>query len=100
MPVITNMMGSMEMIKLALQVDDLDDIGKEIMTFLNPPELPSSFLDKLKTLPKLAQISSFLPKNVRSGPCKEVIIKDKPSLAVLPVLKCWPMDGGPIITCR
>lgn len=98
MPVITNMMGSMEMIKLALQVDDLDDIGKEIMTFLNPPELPSSFLDKLKTLPKLAQISSFLPKNVRSGPCKEVIIKDKPSLAVLPVLKCWPMDGGPFIT--
>ncbi|GAB6157804.1 menaquinone biosynthesis decarboxylase [Desulfotomaculum varum] len=98
MPVVTNLMGSLEHMKLALQVDDLDDIGKQIMEFLQPPELPTGFIDKLKALPKLAQLSSFIPKTVRTGPCKEVIIKDKPSLAALPVLKCWPLDGGPFIT--
>lgn len=98
MPVVTNLMGTMEHMKLALQVQDLDDIGKGMMEFLQPPELPSSFMDKLKALPKLAQISSFLPKTVRSGPCKEVIRKGNPSMAHLPVLKCWPLDGGPFIT--
>ena len=98
MPVVTNLMGSLEHMKLALQVKDLDDIGKEMLEFLQPPELPSSFMDKLKALPKLAQISSFLPKTVRSGPCKEVILNGNHSLAHLPVLKCWPLDGGPFIT--
>lgn len=98
MPVVTNLMGTLEHMKLALQVDDLDDIGRQILEFLQPPELPTGFIDKLKALPKLAQLSSFLPKIVRTGPCKEVVIKDKPSLAALPVLKCWPQDGGPFIT--
>ncbi|MCL5290059.1 MAG: menaquinone biosynthesis decarboxylase [Bacillota bacterium] len=98
MPVATNLMGSLEQIKLALQVNDLDDIGREMMEFLQPPELPTSFMDKLKALPKLAQLSNFIPKTVRTGPCKEVIIRDKPSMASLPVLKCWPLDGGPFIT--
>ncbi|AEF94441.1 menaquinone biosynthesis decarboxylase, SCO4490 family [Desulfotomaculum nigrificans CO-1-SRB] len=98
MPVVTNLMGTLEHMKLALQVDDLDDIGRQMLEFLQPPELPTGFIDKLKALPKLAQLSSFLPKIVRTGPCKEVVIKDKPSLAALPVLKCWPQDGGPFIT--
>jgi len=98
MPVVTNLMGSLEHMKLALQVNDLDDIGEQMMEFLQPPELPTGFMDKLKALPKLAQLSSFIPKTVRTGPCKEVIVREKPSLASLPVLKCWPLDGGPFIT--
>lgn len=97
-PVLTNAFGSIEQMKLALGVNNLNDIGTELLSFLQPPELPTTLLDKLKALPKLAQISSFLPKSVKSGPCKEVIIKDKPSLAKFPVLKCWPEDGGPFIT--
>ena len=98
MPVLTNAFGSLERMSMALGVDNLDDIGREIMSFLQPPELPSSFMDKLKALPKLAQLSSFLPKTVKTGPCKEVIIKDSPSMEDIPVLKCWPDDGGPFIT--
>lgn len=98
MPVLTNAFATYRHMCLALQVDNLDDIGRELMQYLRPPELPSSFLDKLKALPKLAQLASFLPKTVRQAPCQEVIIKDPPSLRHLPVLKCWPDDGGPFIT--
>ncbi|SFR10038.1 menaquinone biosynthesis decarboxylase [Desulfoscipio geothermicus] len=98
MPVLTNAFGSLERMQLALEVDALDRIGDELINIIQPPELPSTFMDKLKTLPKLAQLSSFLPKQVRTGPCKEVINKDNPSLDMLPVLYCWPEDGGPFIT--
>ncbi|MBO8137768.1 MAG: menaquinone biosynthesis decarboxylase [Desulfotomaculum sp.] len=97
-PVVTNLMGTLERMQMALGVDDLDDIGKEIMSFLQPPELPTGFFDKLKALPKLAQISSFLPKTVKTGPVKEVIIKEDINLYKFPILKCWPGDGGPFIT--
>jgi len=97
-PVLTNAFGSMSNMTTALKVNKLDDIGTELLSYLQPPELPTSFMDKLKALPKLAQISSFLPKNVKSGPCKEVINTENPSLEKLPVLTCWPMDGGPFIT--
>lgn len=98
MPVLTNAFGSLERMAMALNTKNLDEIGKELLSYIQPPELPTSFMDKLKVLPKLAQISSFLPKTVKSGPCKEVIIKDNPSLKKIPVLTCWPKDGGPFIT--
>ncbi len=98
MPVLTNVFGSMKSMAMALNVNNLDEIGAELMSYLQPPEIPSSFMDKLKALPKLAQISSFMPKIVKSGPCKEVVVTDNPSLDKLPVLTCWPMDGGPFVT--
>ena len=98
MPVVTNLFGTMERMKLALGVEDLDRIGNELISILQPSELPTTFLDKLKTIPRLAKLSSYLPKVVRNGPCKEVVHLDNPSLAGLPVLKCWPGDGGPFIT--
>jgi 4-hydroxy-3-polyprenylbenzoate decarboxylase len=97
-PVLTNAFGSMKNMTKALKVNNLDEIGNELLSYLQPPELPTSFMDKLKALPKLAQISSFLPKNVKTGPCKEVINTENPSMKKLPVLTCWPMDGGPFIT--
>ena len=97
-PVVTNLFGTLERMRLALEVADLDQIGAEINSFIQPPDLPSGFLDKLKMLPKLTQLASFIPKQVSGGPCKELINKDNPSLSGLPVLKCWPEDGGPFIT--
>ncbi len=98
MPVVTNLFGSLERMQLALGVDNLDKIGEELLAILQPSEFPATFMDKLKALPRLAQLSSFIPKIVKSGPCKEVIQKDTPSLAGIPILKCWPEDGGPFIT--
>lgn len=98
MPVITNTFGSIERMQLALEVESLDNIGTELISLIQPEEMPVTLMDKIKTLPKLARLSSFLPKHVKTGPCKEVISKDNPSLAELPVLHCWPEDGGPFIT--
>lgn len=98
-PVLINTFGTYERMKLALGVENLDDIGQEIMDFLQMPEMPASFLGKLKALPKLAQIGNFLPKLVKTGPVKEVILKgDEVDLFKFPILKSWPKDGGRFIT--
>ena len=97
-PVVTNLFGTLERMELALEVTDLDQIGAAIGALIQPPDLPAGLIDKLKMLPKLTQLASFIPKQVSAGPCKELINKDAPSLAALPVLHCWPEDGGPFIT--
>jgi 4-hydroxy-3-polyprenylbenzoate decarboxylase len=38
------------------------------------------------------------PKKVKRAPVQEVIHRDEPNLDSLPVLKCWPKDGGRFIT--
>jgi hypothetical protein len=82
---------------LALEVESLDEIAERIRGYLNL-QSPQGFFDKLKMLPKLAELGSFFPKTVKSGPCKEVIRKDDFSLDYFPILKCWPQDGGRYIT--
>ncbi|GIM48195.1 menaquinone biosynthesis decarboxylase [Collibacillus ludicampi] len=96
-PVLINTFGSYERMNLALEVHSLDEIGEQVKELIQPPT-PASFLDKLKALPKLAELSSFLPKMVKHAPCQEVVITDEPSLDMLPILKCWPDDGGKFIT--
>jgi 4-hydroxy-3-polyprenylbenzoate decarboxylase len=96
-PCVVNLFGSHERMKLALEVDSLDEIGLRMLEFLEP-EIPTNLIDKLKALPKLKRLADFLPKYVNSGPCKEIIFKDKVSLNVFPILKTWPDDGGRFIT--
>ena len=38
-------------------------------------ESPQGLFDKLKMLPKLAELGSFFPKSVKSGDCKEIVRK-------------------------
>ncbi|KJR40600.1 menaquinone biosynthesis decarboxylase, family [Candidatus Magnetoovum chiemensis] len=96
-PCVVNLFGSYERMQLALNVSDLNDIGKEIVKFLEP-EIPITFMDKLRVLPKLKRFAEFLPKHVKTGPCKDVIIKDSPNIEIFPILKTWPKDGGRFIT--
>lgn len=99
MPVAINLFGNYKRMNMSLGVESLDDIGKEIMSFAEFPKPSSGFLDKLKALPKLAEISNFMPKTVKKGPCQEIIKKgDEVNLEELPVLQCWPEDGGKFIT--
>ena len=50
-------------------------------------------------LPKLAELSNFFPKTVKKAPCQDVVLTgDQVDLSRLPVLKCWPADGGRFIT--
>jgi 4-hydroxy-3-polyprenylbenzoate decarboxylase len=97
MPLLINSLGSKKRMELALEVESLQDVARRIENLLEmkPPE---GFFDKVKLLPKLAELGSFAPKSVKSGPAKEVIEKEDFSLARLPIMKCWPQDGGRFIT--
>lgn len=92
-----NQFGSERRMQMALEVDSLDEIANRIRELLNMKS-PEGFLEKLKMLPMLADMGKFFPKTVPTGPCKEVVKKDKFSLLDFPVLKCWPQDGGRFIT--
>ncbi|MGB8851492.1 MAG: UbiD family decarboxylase, partial [Candidatus Acidiferrales bacterium] len=96
-PLLINSVGSARRMNLALEVNDLDDVAERIRSFLNL-QSPQGLFDKLRMLPKLAELGSFFPKSVKSGPCKEVIKKNGFSLFDFPILKCWPQDGGRFIT--
>jgi 4-hydroxy-3-polyprenylbenzoate decarboxylase len=96
-PVVTNLVGTERRMNLALEVDSLDEIAARISSFLEM-QSPQGILEKVKMLPKLAEIGSFFPKVVRSGECQEVVHTDRLSLANLPILQCWPQDGGRYIT--
>jgi 4-hydroxy-3-polyprenylbenzoate decarboxylase len=98
MPVLINAFGSRERMALSLGVENLDDIAQEIVEFIQIADnVPSSMLDKVKILPRLAQLASFMPKTVKNGVCQEVV-DYQPSLDKLPILKCWPEDAGRFIT--
>ena len=108
--VLMNQFGSRRRMNLALETDSLDAIAGRIRTLIRP-ETPTSLLDKLKLLPKLAEVGSFFPKVIpaKDAACKQVIHHLRPEqggpaggqgidLRRLPVLTTWPQDGGPFIT--
>ena len=98
MPVLINAFGSLDRIKLALEVDDVDTIVDEIL-FLVEEAKPQNLIEKIKLLPKLKPLAAVFPKTVRKAPCQEVVLKgDDVDLTAWPVLTCWPDDGGPFIT--
>ncbi len=96
-PLLINMLGSHRRVHLALEVARLEEVADRIRSFLEF-QAPQGLLDKVKLLPKLAELGSFFPKPVRSGPCQEVVRRDNFSLYELPILQCWPQDAGRFIT--
>lgn len=98
-PVLMNAYGSEKRICMALGVNHLDDVAREIEELFKMLAAPKEgILDKLKMLPKLGQFASWMPK-VKSGrgECQEVIMEN-PDITKLPVITCWPKDGGPFVT--
>jgi 4-hydroxy-3-polyprenylbenzoate decarboxylase len=95
--VLINQFGSERRMKMALEVDSLDEIADRIRAFMDVKS-PQGFLDKVKMLPMLAEMGKFFPKTVSTGACKEVIRKDNFSLNDFPILQCWPKDAGRFIT--
>lgn len=98
-PVAINLFGSMRRMALALGVTNLDDIGTRI-TQLMDLRVPDGFVAKLSLVPRLLEVSRFPPR-VKSGPapCQEVVWQgNQVDLRKLPVMTCWPEDGGPYIT--
>ncbi|MFM1745208.1 MAG: hypothetical protein RLZZ630_1145 [Bacteroidota bacterium] len=98
-PVLINAMGTEKRMAMALGVERLDEVAEEIESLFKTITGPkNSFFDKLKMLPQLGEIASWMPKEISGrGACQEVVM-EKPDLTRIPVLKCWPEDGGPFIT--
>ncbi|MGZ4833720.1 MAG: UbiD family decarboxylase domain-containing protein, partial [Terriglobales bacterium] len=95
--VLINQFGSARRMNLALGVEWLEEIAERLRMFMDVKS-PQGLLDKIKMLPMLADLGKFFPKTVATGPCKEVISKDKFSLLDFPILQCWPQDAGRFIT--
>jgi 4-hydroxy-3-polyprenylbenzoate decarboxylase len=96
MPVVTNLYGSMERMCLALGVRRLDDLASEIEQLMTP-QMPEGVMDALKMLPMVGRLRDLMPKTIKDAPCQEIVRRDG-TLDELPILKCWPGDGGPFIT--
>jgi 4-hydroxy-3-polyprenylbenzoate decarboxylase len=99
MPVLMNAYGSERRICLALGVNHLDDTAREIESLFKMLSAPKeNIIDKLKLLPKLGQFASWMPKSKSGrGECQEIVMKE-PDITKLPVITCWPKDGGPFVT--
>jgi 4-hydroxy-3-polyprenylbenzoate decarboxylase len=98
--VLMNQFGSEKRMKLALEVDSLDEVAKRIDVLLHPVA-PVGVIDKLKMLPMLAEVGGYFPKTIsaKNAPCKEVILHgDDVDVLKFPILQTWPEDGGRFIT--
>jgi len=94
-PLLINAFASYERMNLSLEADSLDSIAKDIEDLIDVSNY-ISLLDKIKALPSLLRVAGVFPKHVSKGICQEVI--EEPDLTKLPVLHCWPDDGGPFFT--
>ncbi len=97
-PLVIGLYGTRKRMAMALGVNDLDDIANRIRKLLDV-KLGGGLLGLASNLPKLKELASLPPKRVKTGPVQEVIWRgDEVDLSKLPVLHCWPQDGGPFVT--
>ncbi|MFI5310613.1 MAG: menaquinone biosynthesis decarboxylase [Gemmatimonadales bacterium] len=98
-PVAINLFGSMRRMALALGVRDLDEHGARITRLLDL-KVPEGILGKFALLPRLLEIAKFPPRLRGGSPaCQEIVWRgDDIDLRKLPIITCWPKDGGPFIT--
>jgi 4-hydroxy-3-polyprenylbenzoate decarboxylase len=97
MPVLVNAFGAADRMALALGVTRLDELAERVAKLLDL-KMPGTFAEKLAKLGTLFDVVRAGPRRVTQAPCQEVVETQHPSLAALPVLRCWPGDGGRYIT--
>ncbi|MFT4688525.1 MAG: UbiD family decarboxylase [Verrucomicrobiia bacterium] len=121
-PVAINTLGSWKRMAMSMNADTVDDAAAELGSLMKAKP-PTSIAEFLKLFGTALELRHAKPKSVRTGPCKEVIHRfDSPStqtqpwpdapdvndrssfpslhetLAQIPILQCWPLDGGRFIT--
>ncbi|MDD5200278.1 MAG: UbiD family decarboxylase [Terrimicrobiaceae bacterium] len=121
-PVAINTMGSWKRMAMSMGANSVDEVAAELGSLMKAKP-PMSFGETIKLLGTAVDLRHAKPKRVKDGPCKEVIQKfdappprtepwpaapdvsdlatfdpRPPSLLDLPILKCWPLDGGRFIT--
>src|ERR1700728_3709825 len=97
-PLLINAFGSRSRMSLALGVEDLEEHARAIEELVHT-RAPSSARDLAQLALKLPDLAHVPPRAVPKGPCQDVVLTDdEVDLDLLPILTCWPLDGGPFIT--
>ena len=98
-PVLVNAFGSYKRMAMALGCESIDEPAKIIGQLLETTGIPKDFSGKARLLGQLIDLSKIPPKVVARGACQEIVIPEaEVRLTELPILKCWPKDGGRFIT--
>ena len=100
-PVLTNLYGSEHRMAMALGVEHLSDISARLDSLIGTVTSPKeSLMDKLRLLPLLGEASQWFPRKKKGrGACQQVVLEgEAANLSLLPILKCWPHDGGRFVT--
>ena len=100
-PVLTNLYGSERRMAMALGVEQLGDISERFDNLIGTVTSPKeSLVDKLRLLPLLGEASKWFPRKKKGrGACQQVVLEgEAANLSLLPILKCWPYDGGRFVT--
>jgi len=99
-PLAINTMGSHRRMAMALGLENIGELAQQMQLILKAK--PPTGLREAWTLAMQGlDLLHARPKHVKDGPCKEVISIFKPNeitLSDLPILHCWPKDGGRFIT--
>ena len=105
-PLAINTMGSQRRMALALKVENVDEISREIQLILKAKP-PTDLREGWSLLKQGIHLLHARPKHVKDAPCQEVVHRlaegstsasEELTLRDIPILKCWPKDGGRFIT--
>src|SRR3954452_993109 len=106
-PVAINTMGSTKRMAMALKLENIAELAQEIQLILKAKP-PTDLREGWSLLKQGLNLLHARPKHVKEGPCQEVVHEfdpnqtsnSKPQTALrdLPILKCWPKDGGRFVT--
>lgn len=97
-PLLINAYGSRKRMSRALGVDDLEQHARAIEELVHT-RAPKSARELADMAGKLPALASAVPRRVTSAACHEVVqLGDEVDLTALPVMTCWPDDGGPFFT--
>lgn len=121
-PVAINTLGSHKRMAMSMGAESVDEVANQLGALMKAKP-PTSFKEAIKLLSLALDLRHAKPKTVKSGACKDVInlvespksrveswpkapdwmkpstLDPRPStLLNLPILKCWPLDGGRFIT--
>jgi 4-hydroxy-3-polyprenylbenzoate decarboxylase len=96
-PLGINLFGSYERMRIALGCESFEQLAERVQQLVKP-EMPTTLMAKMKKLPDLVKLAGYTPKVVRNGICQQIVKTDEADLFELPVIQCWPDDGGRFIT--
>ncbi len=102
LPVITNQFGSDRRLAIAFGVERIDDVADRITAMLKLTKPPKGLRAKLATARTLGKVARSTPPKLvkaKDAPCQQVVkTGDQVDLDFLPILTCWPEDGGRYVT--